>query len=268
MPKQILLVDDSVTIQRVVELTFAHEADYKVTAAKSADEGLQKARDLKPDIVLADAGMAGKSGYDLCASLRSDGALASVPVLILTGNFAPYDEARGTKSGADGYVVKPFETQALIDKVADAISKKGARPAAVASAPPIVATTAGRKDDSLEISIEGGKSVPTPVPATRPSTPPPAPAPPPPAAKPATSAPQARTMMGIPAPTIAPPTPPPAPKPAPPPVAAVPPPSVAPAVAPPPPKPAPPPAAAAAAAMPASVPQMPRPPMIPGVPMP
>ncbi|HEY2748420.1 MAG TPA: response regulator, partial [Polyangia bacterium] len=162
MPKQILLVDDSVTIQRVVELTFAHESDYKVIAAKSADEGLQKARELKPDIVLADAGMMGKTGYDLCSSLRSDGALASVPCLILTGNFAPYDEARGTKAGADGYVVKPFETQALIDKVTDAISKKGARPAA--SAPPIVATTGGRKDESLEIQIEGGKSVPTPVP--------------------------------------------------------------------------------------------------------
>src|SRR5947209_13248402 len=154
MPKQILLVDDSVTIQRVVELTFAHEADYKVTAAKSADEGLQKARELKPDIVLADAGMAGKSGYDLCSALRADGSLASVPVLILTGNFSPYDEARGTKSGADGYVVKPFETQALIDKVGDAINKKGAsRPAATASAPPIVATGIGRKDDSLEIQI-------------------------------------------------------------------------------------------------------------------
>ena len=99
MPKQILLVDDSVTIQRVVELTFAHEADYKVTAAKSADEGLAKARDLKPDIVLADAGMMGKTGYDLCASLRSDGALASVPVLILTGNFAPYDEAQRHQGG-------------------------------------------------------------------------------------------------------------------------------------------------------------------------
>src|SRR5947209_13453899 len=104
MPKQILLVDDSVTIQRVVELTFAHEADYKVTAAKSADEGLQRARDIRPDIVLADAGMAGqnlKTGYDLCAAMRGDPALASVPVLILTGNFAPYDEARGSKAGAD-----------------------------------------------------------------------------------------------------------------------------------------------------------------------
>src|SRR5437764_5223006 len=106
MPKQILLVDDSVTIQRVVELTFAHETEYKVIAAKIADEGLQKARDLRPDIVLADASMSGqnlKTGYDLCAALRADGALASVPVLILTGNFAPYDEARGTKAGADGY---------------------------------------------------------------------------------------------------------------------------------------------------------------------
>ena len=263
MPKQILLVDDSVTIQRVVELTFAHESDYKVIAARSADEGLQKAREVRPDIVLADAGMMGKSGYDLCASLRSDGALASVPCLILTGNFAPYDEARGSKAGADGYVVKPFETQALIDKVADAISRKGARPAAAASAPPIVATTAGRKDDSLEISIEGGKNVPTPVPATRPSAPPP-PAPPPPAAKPPTSPPQARTMMGIPAPTL---TPPAAPKPA------APSPPVAVAPPPPPPAPAPPPpvakpVAAAALAMPASVPQMPRAPMIPGVPMP
>jgi CheY-like chemotaxis protein len=268
MPKQILLVDDSVTIQRVVELTFAHETDYKVTAAKSADEGLQKARDLKPDIVLADAGMSGKSGYDLCASLRSESALASTPVLILTGNFAPYDEARGTKAGADGYVVKPFETQALIDKVADAINKKGARPAAAVSMPPIVATTAGRKDDSLEIQIEGGKSVPTPVPATRPSAPPP-PAPPPPAAvKPPTSPPQARTMMGIPAPNLTPPAPtPPPPKPvAPPPsVAAAPPPSPPPPAA----RPTPaPPAAATATAMPQAVPQMPRAPMIPGVAMP
>src|SRR6185437_4947353 len=224
MPKQILLVDDSVTIQRVVELTFAHEADYKVTAAKSADEGLQKARELKPDIVLADAGMMGKTGYDLCASLRADGALASTPVLILTGNFSPYDEARGGKAGADGYVVKPFETQALIDKVADAINKKGARPAAAASAPPIVATTAGRKDDSLEIQIEGGKNVPTPVPATRPSPPTPSP-PPPAAAKPPTSPPQARTMMGIPAPTVAPPAPKPVAPAPPPPVVAAPPPA-------------------------------------------
>src|SRR6202012_918906 len=121
MPKQILLVDDSVTIHRVVELTFAHE-DYQVATAKSADDGLAKARAQRPDIVLADAGMPGKSGYDLVAALRAEGALAAVPALILAGNFAPYDKARGQKAGADGFVVKPFETQALIPKVNDAIN--------------------------------------------------------------------------------------------------------------------------------------------------
>src|SRR5678815_6062233 len=113
MPKQILLVDDSVTIHKVVAITFARE-DAVVTAVKTADEGIAKARDLKPDVVLADAGLAGKSGYDVCAALRADPATAGVACLILTGNFSPYDEARGQKAGADGFVVKPFETQAMI----------------------------------------------------------------------------------------------------------------------------------------------------------
>lgn len=271
MPKQILLVDDSVTIHRVVELTFAHE-DYKVTAVKNVDDGLSKARELRPDIVLADAGMPGKTGYDLCAALRADGQLASVPCLILTGNFSPYDDARGSKAGADGYVVKPFETQALIDKVNDAVAKKGARAAA---APKVEPTTPRREDDSLEIAIEGGPTrpsipavPPTPAPATRP-----APTAPPP--RPPTSAPTARTMMGMPAPTVtAPPPKPMTPEPLSKPlsmVAAETPPArpTPPPAAPPPPAPvAAAPASRAAAAMPQSVPQMPRAPMIPGVPTP
>src|SRR4051812_952841 len=109
MPKQILLVDDSVTIHRVVEITFARE-DYQITAVKSGDEAIARAKDLRPDVVLADAGMPGKTGYDVCAALRADAALAGVPCLILTGNFSPYDEVKGNKAGADGFVVKPFET--------------------------------------------------------------------------------------------------------------------------------------------------------------
>jgi len=58
MPKQLLLIDDSVTIHRVVAITFARE-DYAITSVKSADEGIARARDLKPDVVLADAGLLG-----------------------------------------------------------------------------------------------------------------------------------------------------------------------------------------------------------------
>ena len=293
MPKQILLVDDSVTIQRVVELTFAHE-DYKVVAAKSADEGLAKARELKPDIVLADAGMPGKSGYDLCSALRSEASLAGTPCLILAGNFSPYDEGRGQKSGADGFVVKPFETQALIDKVADAIAKKGSAPRAAATAtaspsaptpvpptlpsPPIASIAPARRDDSVEISIDrGDKPTAPPAAARPPSMPAPMAAPPRPPAAPPTAAPTARTMMGIPAPT-APPRPVMTPEPLGKPLSmvapdspAVRPPSLVPPLAPPPVVTAPPPAPApraAAPTMPASVPQMPRATLIPNVPTP
>jgi CheY-like chemotaxis protein len=246
MPKQILLVDDSITIQRVVELTFAHE-DYKIVGAKSVEDGLAKAQSSKPDIVLADANLPGqsKSGYDLCAALRADGALASVPCLILTGNFSPYDEGRGQKAGADGYVVKPFETQALIDKVNDAINRKAARsssgsqpvvtalptaPTMIGAAPTLPSTPPApaapptvpmtRKDDSLEISIEGNvpKAAPPPPPPAVAAAPPPPPsaanrpssipaplAPPP---KPPTNPPaNARTIMGMPAPPLTPPPP-------------------------------------------------------------
>ena len=139
MPKQLLLVDDSVTVHRVVEITFARE-DFTITAVKSGDEALGRVKDLKPDVVLADAGMPGKSGYDVCAALKADPATSSVPVLILTGNFSPYDEPRGSKAGASGFVIKPFETQALLDKVNDAIKRGGgavvAQAAAVAAPKP------------------------------------------------------------------------------------------------------------------------------------
>src|SRR3954454_17531663 len=134
MPKQILLADDSVTIHRVVEITFARE-DYKITAVKSGDEAIARAKDLKPDLVLVDAGLAGKSGYDVVAAIKDDPGLDSVPCLILTGNFSPYDEVKGQKAGADGFVVKPFETQAIIDKVGEAIKRGGKAAVATAAAP-------------------------------------------------------------------------------------------------------------------------------------
>jgi CheY-like chemotaxis protein len=214
MPKQILLVDDSVTIHRIVEITFAHE-DFAVTSVKSVDEGLARARELRPDAVLADAGMPGKTGYDLCSALRQDAALGKTPCLILTGNFTPYDEAKGTAGGADGFVVKPFETQALIDKVKDAIARRTggevARPAAAApSAAPSPVPRAGIESLGKPLSsvaAETSQRVPVQPPAAAASPPRPAPLPvpvpiappvavtPPPGPRPQPKA----TLMGIPA---------------------------------------------------------------------
>lgn len=133
MPRQILLADDSLTIARMVQITFAHE-DYEVVVAHTADEALSRARMQRPDIALVDARLADKNGYELCAELRA--AAAGLPVLLLASNQAPYDEERGRQAGSVGSVVKPFDTQALIDRVAQVIAEQGAAVVAPASNEP------------------------------------------------------------------------------------------------------------------------------------
>jgi CheY-like chemotaxis protein len=121
MSKKLLLADDSVTIQKVIQITFAHE-DYDLTITDNGDTALQKARELKPDLVLADVYMPGKNGYELCTALKQDPVCRSVPVLLLAGSFEPFDEDKARAAKADGWLEKPFESQTLIDKVAELLA--------------------------------------------------------------------------------------------------------------------------------------------------
>jgi CheY-like chemotaxis protein len=134
MPRHILVADDSTTIQRVVQIAFARE-DVRLTQSRSMDEALAAARNDRPDCVLADASLDGKSGYDLCAAIKADQQLRTVPVIILTGTAGPWDENKGNKAGADFHIQKPFETQVLIDRVSELIAKAPGRPAAPPPAP-------------------------------------------------------------------------------------------------------------------------------------
>ncbi|MFI5315650.1 MAG: response regulator [Myxococcota bacterium] len=116
MPKTLLLADDSVTIQKVVGITFANE-DVELVTVDNGDDALTRARQVKPDLLLADIGMPGLNGYELCAAIRRDPNLAHIPVLLLTGTFETYDEQRAREVGASGHIAKPFEAQALVDRV-------------------------------------------------------------------------------------------------------------------------------------------------------
>jgi CheY-like chemotaxis protein len=116
MSKTLLLADDSVTIQKVVGISFANE-DVRIVTVDNGDDAIARAREIKPDIVLADVVMPGKSGYDVCAAIKGDAELRGVPVLLLTGTFETFDEDRAARVGADGHITKPFEAQALVELV-------------------------------------------------------------------------------------------------------------------------------------------------------
>jgi len=130
MSKTILLADDSVTIQKVIELTFMDE-DYEVIAAGNGDEALEKLEATSPDVVIADVHMPGASGFDVAR--RSKQLHPGAPVLLLVGTFEPFDDADYAASGADSFLKKPFDSQELLQRVT-ALLADG--PSAAPGAPP------------------------------------------------------------------------------------------------------------------------------------
>src|SRR5688572_10622950 len=138
MPKKILLADDSITIQKVVELTFS-DGDYEVTAVNNGARAIQKLSEMRPDIILSDIIMPEKNGYEVCEFVKSHPEYRNIPVVLLTGTFEPFDPDRADKAGCDAVVTKPFESQSLIHKVEELIEQSRANapaPAPAASAPP------------------------------------------------------------------------------------------------------------------------------------
>ena len=121
MAHTILLADDSVTIQRVIELTFADE-DVQVVAVSSGDQAIARLNSAPPDIVLADIGMPGKDGYEVARYVKQSPRLSHIPVVLLTGAFEPVDQARAAEVGCDGVLAKPFEPQLVIGRVKELLS--------------------------------------------------------------------------------------------------------------------------------------------------
>src|SRR2546425_1090292 len=121
--KTILLADDSITIQKVVELTFS-EADYRVVCVSSGGQALKKVSEVRPDVILLDVIMPEKNGYEVCEQLKRSPATSGIPVLLLTGTFEPFDKKRADAAGANGPLTKPFEAQVLGGRVEELIAAR------------------------------------------------------------------------------------------------------------------------------------------------
>lgn len=115
--RKLLLADDSITIQKVVELTFTDEG-FVVTTVGDGEQALQKLAEEMPDIVLADVFMPGKSGYEVCERIKQDKRFQHIPVMLLVGSFEPYNEAEARRVGANDVLTKPFQSiRQLVNKV-------------------------------------------------------------------------------------------------------------------------------------------------------
>jgi CheY-like chemotaxis protein len=127
----ILLADDSLTIQKVVELTFA-DTSYAVVAVSSGEELLEKLPECQPDLVICDVIMPGKDGYEVCQEIKSTPATLHIPVILLTGTFEPFDRDRALAAGCSEIITKPFEARKLVETVEELLG--GAAPAAAPAA--------------------------------------------------------------------------------------------------------------------------------------
>ncbi len=119
--RKLLLADDSVTIQRVIELTFSGE-DIQVIAVNDGEQAIARIPAEQPDVVLADIGMPRKGGYDVAAFVKGRPDLSHIPVLLLAGAFEPVDQTRAEQVGADGVLIKPFEPRQVIERVKELLA--------------------------------------------------------------------------------------------------------------------------------------------------
>ena len=113
MPPKILLADDSVTVQKVIELTF-HDEGMEVIAVGDGQEAIDCLERERPDIVLADVSMPERDGYAVAAFIKATPSLAHIPVVLMTGAFEQIDDARAREVGCRGVLNKPFEPQMVI----------------------------------------------------------------------------------------------------------------------------------------------------------
>ena len=116
MAKKVLIADDEPNIVISLEYLMRREG-YEVKVARDGEEALTLIRNDRPDLVLLDAMMPGKTGFEVCQQVRAEERLNQVRILMLTAKGRETDITKGKALGADAYIVKPFSTRELAEQV-------------------------------------------------------------------------------------------------------------------------------------------------------
>ncbi len=122
MSNTILIVDDEVDILETVRFRLESNG-YKVISAADGEEGLKKARELKPDLIILDLLLPKIDGYKISRLLKFDERYKDIPIIMFTARSHKDDERLGYEIGADAYIAKPFEPQVLLNKIEELLKK-------------------------------------------------------------------------------------------------------------------------------------------------
>lgn len=161
MSRTILVADDSVTIQRAVAIALAHEPSLSLVSVNNGRDAVMQARQLRPALVLADHVMPDGSGYEVAEALRTDG----IPVMMMAGGSAPFDEARALAAGCIGHVNKPFDCQTMAERVMAALGASAGAPAPQTTPAPATLSQMPAVNPSPMAGAAMPPPIPTPAPA-------------------------------------------------------------------------------------------------------
>ena len=118
MTHKLLVADDEPNIVISLEYLMKREG-YEVLVATDGHQALETIQREQPALVLLDVMMPGKTGFEVCQAVRADPALAGVRILMLTAKGRDTDISKGLALGANAYMIKPFSTRELVQKVAE-----------------------------------------------------------------------------------------------------------------------------------------------------
>jgi twitching motility two-component system response regulator PilH len=115
--KTVLIIDDSPTERHILSQLLL-SGGYEVSTAESGEEGIERAKQIKPDLILMDVVMPGTNGFQATRALSRDEATKAIPVIICTTKDQETDKVWGMRQGAQDYVTKPVDGPALLAKIA------------------------------------------------------------------------------------------------------------------------------------------------------
>jgi len=129
VPVKLLVAEDSVTMRRILEMTFAGE-DAEVITVSSGEEAVAKAKEVRPNVIFADLSLPGMDGYEIAQQIKTTPNLDKTAIILMVSQKNPFDETKARVKGVDDHIIKPFDSQQIIDRVKQVLAAPRVMPSA------------------------------------------------------------------------------------------------------------------------------------------